>query len=496
MDKIKYITTPIYYVNAEPHIGHAYTQIAADCLARYYRQTGSKVHFLTGTDEHGEKIAEAARARNIGIKEFVDESVKKFKNLWKALNIEYDQFIRTTEPFHENTVKQIIIRLREKGLIYKNMYEGWYCVPCESFYTPSQAEDQLCPVCKRPVEKLQQESYFFKLSNFKEPLLEHIEKNPEFIMPESRRNEVLGFLKEPLRDLSISRKDVKWGIPFPDDDSHTIYVWFDALLNYITAPGYFTDSERFNNIWPADVQLIGKDIIKFHAVIWPAILLGLGVELPKTVFAHGWWTMKGEKMSKSVGNVVDPFEIIDNWGVDALRYFILRQVTFGMDGNFSEEQFQARYDTDLANELGNLLSRVLSMIQKYDPPYSGSNPDGLDKKAQILINKLDDLYGGLKFSLILEKIWEIIKAANIYVEQQKPWILAKEDKNRLGEVLTNLFEVLKIVSGLISPFMPETSSKIKEQMGITDLPDNEILSWSTNSSFNKISKGVPLFPKK
>lgn len=497
MDKVKFITTPLYYVNADPHIGHAYTQVAADCLARYYRQRGDKVHFLTGTDEHGEKVAKAALVSGIGgIMEFIDAGVEKFKGLWETLNIEYDQFIRTTDNVHIKVVQEVLKKLNEKGLIYKGDYEGWYCVPCESYWTESQVEEHLCPSCKQKVEKLKQESYFFKLSQFKDPLLKHINENPNFIKPKSRRNEILGFLKQPLRDLSISRPGDTWGIHTLIDDNHKVYVWFDALLNYISAPGYISDMKRFNTIWPADVQLIGKDILKFHAVIWPAILLALDVELPRTVFAHGWWTVKDEKMSKSIGNVIDPLDVVGEWGVDAFRYFILRHVTFGLDGNFSPGQFKTRYETDLANELGNLLSRVLTMIEKYDPPYSGGSPDGFDEQVNSLKEELEDLYGSLRFSLILEKIWELIKAANVYIEREKPWILAKEDKNRLGEVLTNLFEVLKVVSALIYPFMPGMSRKIQQQMGIPGISNEDALKWSADLSFGNVRKGDPLFPKK
>lgn len=496
MAKIKFITTPLYYVNASPHIGHAYTQIAADCLSRYYRSTGREVYFLTGTDEHGEKIAQAAEVEGRKVEEFVDQGVERFKELWDNLEIEYDQFIRTTQKEHINTVEKVLNQLRDKGLIYKDLYEGWYCVPCESFYTPSQVKQgNVCPECNRELEKLKQESYFFKLSKFKKPLLKHIRENPDFIMPDTRRNEILGFLDQPLKDLSISRIDVRWGIPINFDSKHTVYVWFDALLNYISAPGYESNKDKFNKIWPADVQLIGKDILKFHAVIWPAMLMALDLELPKTIFAHGWWTVKGEKMSKSLGNVVNPINIIDKWGVSALRYFLLRQISFGADGIFSEQQFSSRYETELANELGNLLSRVLGMIEKYQPDYTPGPDDGFSELSESIIKELDVLYEKLQFNTVLEEIWVLIKKANTYVEETKPWQLKNEDPEKLNVVLTNLFEVLKIISQLIYPFMPGTSKEMKKQMGIENLKMEEFLQWNPNLNFDKIKKGKALFPK-
>jgi len=496
MDKIKFITTPLYYVNADPHIGHAYTQVAADTLSRYYRMTGRKAHFLTGTDEHGEKIARAAKENSCEVTDFVDKGVEKYKKLWEKLDIKYDQFIRTTDEAHVKTVEKVINELVKKGYIYKGKYEGWYCVPCESFFTPTQIEEQFCPDCKRKVEKLSQESYFFKLSVFQKKILEHIKNNPSFIQPESRKNEITGFLSRPLRDLSISRLDVSWGIPFPEDDKHTVYVWFDALLNYISAPGYFSDPHKFKELWPADVQLLGKDIIKFHAVIWPAILLALDLELPKTVFAHGWWTVEGEKMSKSFGNVIDPFEVVGEWGADPLRYFLLKQVTFGLDGDFSFEQFKSRYESELANELGNLLSRVLSMIGRYNPEYTAGSSDGFEELANSVCKEIDELYISFKYNIILDRIWDIVRFANIYVEKSKPWELAKKDMGRLSVVLTNLFEVLKVISALIYPFMPAASLKMREQMGIKKLPDKDDLRWKLSGDFSNINKGELLFPKK
>ncbi len=495
MDKIILITTPLYYVNADPHIGHAYTQVAADTLARYWRQRGREVHLLTGTDEHGEKILRAARQINKDVKEFVDEGAEKFKKLWEKLNINYDQFIRTTDKIHIDTVNKVLYTLYEKGLIYKGDYSGLYCVPCETFFTPSQAEENLCPDCGRELESLSQESYFFKLSAFKDKLLRHIEENPDFIMPGSRKNEIKGFLAGELKDLSISRLDVEWGIKLPFDSRHTVYVWVDALLNYISAPGYLNEQQCFRDLWPADMQLLGKDIIKFHAVIWPAMLMALNLPLPGTVFAHGWWTSEGKKMSKSLGNVVDPAQAADEWGVDALRYYLLRQVTFGQDGDFSKSRFKERYDTELANELGNLLSRVLSMIEKYRPNASSVSPEGLDLTVEAALGNLDKLYRKADFSAILDIIWDLIKKANSYVEQSKPWILAKEDPGKLGCVLANLFRVLRAVGWLIYPFMPSASGQVFEQLGISPACVDDI-KWNKEISFNSINKGEPLFPKK
>lgn len=492
---MKYITTPIYYVNAEPHIGHAYTQIAADVYSRYQKLIGKDVFFLTGTDEHGEKIARAAAAENLTPQEFVDRVVEKFIALWERLNIRSDQFVRTTDDEHKEAVREIIRRLKVKGYVYKGMYEGWYCVPCETFFTELQVEENKCPDCKKSVEKLGQESYFFKLSAFRERLLEHIEKNTRFIMPESRRNEILGFLNQELKDLSISRKDVSWGIPFPEDELHTVYVWFDALINYISAPGYPHDMKRFNSIWPANIHLIGKDILKFHAVIWPAMLMALDIELPETVCAHGWWMIEGGKMSKSSGNSVNPLELIEEWGIDAFRYFLMRHVRFGQDGNYSYEQFMMRYETDLANDLGNLLNRVLSMILKYSPKYDLSSSEEFSDRILALVDNLDGLYAEMNYSVILEKIWNIIREANVYVESSAPWKLVKTDPDMLNKVMSNLYETLAALSWLLYPFMPESSDKINEQLGLAREFEPGKLTWPVAVAWGEISKGEALFPK-
>ena len=495
MDEIIFITTPLYYVNARPHIGHGYTQVAADTLARYYRQKGKKVYFLTGTDEHGEKIFRAAREKKLAPEEFVEAGVKEFKDLWEKLNISYDRFIRTTEKAHIETVEKVLSRLYEKGLIYKGSYSGLYCVPCESFHAQSQTEGENCPDCGRKVRELSQESYFFKLSAFKDRLLEHIDKNPRFIMPESRKNEIKGFLSNPLKDLSISRIDVEWGIQLPFNRKHTVYVWVDALLNYISAPGYISDLNTFKKLWPADMQLIGKDILKFHAVIWPAMLMALELPLPRTVFAHGWWTVEGNKMSKSLGNVVDPNEVVDKWGVDAFRFFLLRQVAFGQDGNFSKELFKERYNSELANELGNLLSRVLGMIEKYAPEASPPETGEFKNEVEDTLDVIEELYARAAFNEVLDKIWEIVRKANSYVEEKKPWVLAKNNSRELCAVLGDLFRMLRLIAGLIYPFMPAAAKNMLAQMGVDEEALNTV-EWKKEINLENIKKGEPLFLKK
>ncbi len=497
MKKGIYITTPLYYVNADPHIGHAYTQVAADVLARYYRSCQKEVFFLTGTDEYGQKVQDAAAKKGMSPKEHIDGMVGKFKDLWVKLNISNDGFIRTTDKDHKERVQNILRTLYKKGDIQKRSYSGWYCVSDERFWKEKDLKDGCCPDCGRDVQKIEEDNYFFLMSKYQDELIKYIEQTPGYIMPEIRRNEVLGFLNNnKLDDLCISRPKsrLSWGISLPFDDGYVTYVWFDALINYYSATGYIAPQEI--KWWPANFHLIGKDILTTHSVYWSTMLMALELPLPKTIFAHGWWTITGEKMSKSFGNVVNPLELIEKWNVDSFRYFLLRQVTFGLDGNFSEEQFKSRYDSDLANELGNLLKRVLSMINKYSPEYLTKEPDGFDRKINKLYGELDGLYGELKFNIILQKIWDIVKAANIYIEQQKPWELNKNgEEKRLAEVLTNLFEVLRNISQMLEPFMPETCKKIKKQLGVIRAPKDINFKWSPTDNFKNIRDGLPLFPK-
>ena len=453
-----YITTPIYYVNDKPHLGHSYTTIAADILARYYRSKNKEVFFLTGTDEHGSKIEEAASQKGFSSQEWVDKNVEEFKLLWKRLNISYDDFIRTTEERHIKKVQEVFGKLLKSGDIYKGKYSGWYCVACESYYTDTQIVENKCPDCAKQVERLEEESYFFKLSKYQDALLNYYEKHPEFLQPSWRALEMINFVKSGLKDLSVSRTKVKWGIPVPGDEAHTIYVWFDALLNYFSAA-------EGKNIWPCDVHFVGKEIFKFHTVIWPAMLMSLGEELPKTVFAHGWWTVNGEKMSKSKGNFVDPHVFIDNYGYDAYRYFVMSQIPFGQDGDFSEKSFYEKYNSNLANNLGNLVSRTFSMLEKFSLKDINSE---IDKESQLgkLLFDFDKRYSkfieGIEFNKALEIIWEVINEANKTIDSEKPWNLYKTDKNRLEKVLKNLLFSIEIISKSVLCFMPETSEKLEK----------------------------------
>ncbi|MFH1540899.1 MAG: methionine--tRNA ligase [Elusimicrobiota bacterium] len=452
-----YITTPIYYANDKPHLGHSYTTIAADVIARYYRLKNIEVFFLTGTDEHGSKIEEAASKNNTTPQKWVDSIVEDFKLLWKRLNISNDNFIRTTEFRHKQKVKDVFEKLLKKGDIYRGKYNGWYCVSCESYYTDIQLINGNCPDCSKSVERLEEESYFFNLSKYQNTLLEHYEKNPDFIQPSWRTSEIVNFVKSGLKDLSVSRKNVKWGITVPGDETHTIYVWFDALINYISAV-------ENKDVWPCDIHLVGKEIFKFHTIIWPVILLSLDMPLPKTVFAHGWWTVNGEKMSKSKGNFVNPHNFIDKYGCDAYRYFVLRQIKFGDDGDFSEKNFFEKYNNDLANNLGNLISRTFSMVEKY-------SLESIISKVNVefpigkLLNDFDKKFTKsmerTELTLSLDLIWEIIDEANRTIDLEKPWILFKTNKEKLNIVFENLLSAIEIISKAISPFMPQTSEKIK-----------------------------------
>jgi len=489
-----YITTPLYYVNASPHIGHSYTNIAADTLARYTRQIlgGKNVWFLTGTDEHGQKIQRAAEEQGLNPQEFVDNMVVQFKDLWKALDISYNDFIRTTEERHIKTVKRVLEILYEKKQIYLAKYEGWYCTPCETFWSKMQLEDDTCPDCKRPLEKIIETNYFFKLSEHQDWLIDYIKTHQNFIRPQYRYQEVLSFLQlNKLTDLCISRpkERLSWGIPLPFSSGHVTYVWVDALINYISAVGEFDGQGNYKSRWwPADLHLIGKDILRQHAVYWPIILHALDIEPPKTIFAHGWWLISESKMSKSRGNVINPIDMVNKFGIDVYRYFLLRDVPFGLDGNFSEEAVIKRFNGDLANDLGNLVYRTLTMIEKY---FDGVIPDRgkldahgwkIDESIRALPKEIEPLLSadfGFNFSLVLERIWDSIKMANKYVEDTKPWNLAKEDKTEeLRSFIRLLVDVLREVADQVSPFMPQTAESIREQLGK-----------------DKIKKGKPLFPR-
>ncbi len=508
-----YITTPIYYPSNKLHIGNAYTTIAADVMARYKRLRGYDVFYLTGTDEHGLKLQKRAEEEGLTPIEFIDPIVEWIKDLWFKLDISYDDFIRTTEERHIEAVQKIFSKLQENGDIYLGEYEGYYCIPDEAIWTKRQVETKngyICPDCGRPVEKIKEKSYFFKMSKYSNRLLKHIEENPEFIQPESRKNEMINnFLKPGLEDLSISRSTFDWGIKIKNDPEHVIYVWIDALSNYITALGYLSDSpderEKFERYWPADVHLIGKDILRFHTIYWPIVLMALDLPLPKQIFGHGWLLMPDGKMSKSRGNVIDPKFLIDRYGADSVRYFLLREIPFGSDGIFTPEVFIKRLNVDLSNDLGNLVSRTAAMVEKY---FNGILPEPkiitdldieLIKTASNVAIKVEESLDEMIFNQALTSIWQLINRLNKYIDETTPWILAKdeEQKDRLGTILYNLAEGIRVISILIQPFMTKTPQKIWERFDIDSSQNGweQIKLWNIIKPGNKIIKNDVIFPR-
>ena len=495
-----YVTTPIYYVNGEPHAGHAYTTIVADALARYHRLKGNDVFFLTGVDEHGANIHKAAEDAGLAPQDYCDKMAPIFIKLWKRLNISHDIFMRTTSDMHKRGAEKFLTALYDSGDVYKGSYEGHYCRPCERFVPEKELTDEkICPIHKLPLEWLEEENYFFRLSKYQDRLLAHFHENPDFAYPAARRNELLSLLDSGLEDISISRSSVSWGISLPFDPEHIVYVWIEALMNYMTALGYEIGSKQYHTFWPADVHIMAKDITRFHALIWPAMLMATNLPLPKQVVAHGWLTKDGEALSKTRGIVIDMDTDIETYGLDAFRYYLLREFSFGNDGDYRPARLHARYNADLANDLGNLLNRVLGLVNKNfegipDPTTPGEFDDEITAMAQTTADKLDEHINAFAFDAALETIWEFVRRINRYVQQTQVWTLAKpETKPRMGTILYNSLEALRFISVLISPFVPDTAEKIQKQIGLTEF--DTVAAWGRLPVGLTVSRGEPIFPR-